>query len=221
MAKIVWDAPGEHFYESGVDHVVLFTGKTDGTYNKGVAWNGVTAITESPDGAEPNDLYADNIKYASLRSAETFGGTIEAYQSPVEFDACDGTASPVAGLKIGQQKRIPFALVYRTNVGNDTASEEDDGYKLHIIFNATASPSEKAYETENDSPDAITYSWEFDTIPVNVTGLRPTSLIVIDSLKVDADKLKVFEDKIYGTDTAESTLPSPDEIIAMFSTAGD
>ena len=217
MAALVWDKTAERFYETGVDHGVLYVQKADGTYDTGVVWNGLTAVTEKPDGAEPNDLYADNIKYASLRSAETFGATIEAYMYPDEFAQCDGSYAVATGVYIGQQSRKPFGFCYRTLIGNDTASEEDDGYTLHIIYNATASPSEKNHETVNDSPDAVTMSWDLDTTPVPVTGRKPTATITINSTKCDAAKLKTLEDTLYGTANAEPTLPSPDEVIAIFS----
>lgn len=217
MSKLVWDATGERFYEMGVQNGVLYTQKSDGTYNKGVAWNGLTAVTESPDGAEPTDLYADNIKYASMRSAETFGGTIEAYTAPDEWDACDGFATPVKGVTVAQQPRAPFGLCYRTEVGNDTATGSDDGYKLHLVWNATASPSERAYETINDSPDAITFSWEFDTTPVNVTGFKPTAHIIIDTTGLDATgktKLATLESMLYGSESDDPTLPTPDVVLS-------
>lgn len=218
MAKIVWDATGEHFYEAGVNHGVLYVQKPDGTYDNGVAWNGLTAITESPDGAEPTDLWADNIKYASMRSAETFGGTIEAYTFPKEFNQCDGTAVAADGVYVGQQARTPFGLCYRTEVGSDTyAADSDVAYKLHLIYNATASPSEKNYETINDSPDAITLSWEFDTTPVPLAGYKPMATIVIDSRYADSTKLGTLEDMLYGTDGqsgASPTLPDPATVLA-------
>lgn len=219
MSKLVWDAVGEHLYETGVDHGVLYPQAADGTYPKGVAWNGLTAVTESPSGAEANDLYADNIKYLSLRSAETFGATVEAYTYPDEFGACDGSAEPATGVKIGQQARTPFGLCYRTIIGNDTELDTH-GYKLHLIYGASASPSEKAYNTVNDSPDAITFSWEISTVPVNVTGFKPTACLTIDSTKVDAAKLKAIEDELFGTDGESgktARLPLPDEIIALVS----
>ena len=216
MAALVWDKTAERFYETGVDHGVLYVQKADGTYNSGVVWNGLTAVTEKPDGAEPNDLYADNIKYASLRSAETFGATIEAYMYPEEFAQCDGSYAVATGVYIGQQSRKPFGFCYRTLIGNDTASDEDDGYTLHIIYNATASPSEKNHETVNDSPDAVTMSWDLDTTPVPVSGRKPTATITINSTKCDAAKLKTLEDMLYGTANAEPTLPSPDDVIAIF-----
>lgn len=210
--RITWHDIGEKIYETGVSQGVLYLMGTD-SYENGVAWNGLTSVTESPDGAEATDLYADNIKYASMRSAETFGGNIEAYHYPDEFEECDGTAELAPGVTIGQQARKSFGLCYRTEIGNDKSSTA--GYKLHLVYGATASPSEKAYETINDSPDAITFSWNFDTTPVNVTGHKATSSIVIDSTKCNADKLKTIEDKLYGTATEEATLPLPDEIIEM------
>lgn len=217
MSKLIWDEDGDRFYETGTKQVALFVKNSNGGYNAGVAWSGVTAINESPSGAEESKLYADDIKYASLRSNEDFGGTIEAYQYPEEFGVCDGTASPVKGVHIGQQKRTSFGLAYITQVGNDTESKE--GYKLHLVYNAICSPSEKAYQTINDSPDAITFSWEFTTTPVNITGYKPTAIITINSTEVDAEKLEKFMEKIYGTENEESTLPSPDEVIAFFNAA--
>lgn len=217
MAVLEWDKTGERFYETGTRKGVLYPQKADGTYDTGVVWNGLTAVTESPDGAEPNDLYADDIKYASLRSAETFGGTIEAYTYPEEFNACDGSAVPTAGVYVGQQKRQAFGFSYQTQIGNDTMSEADDGYKLHIWYNCVASPSEKSYETINDSPDAITFSWEIDTTPVQVTGYKPVATITIDSTKVDATKLQTLLDMLYGTASAEPTLPTPDVVISTLS----
>lgn len=221
MAKIVWDATGSRFYETGVSHGVLYTQKSDGTYNTGVAWSGLTAVTESPDGAESTDLWADNIKYATLRSAETFGGTIEAYTYPEEFAACDGSAAIIDGVYIGQQTRIPFGFCYRTEIGSDTISDAsgDEAYKLHIIYNCTASPSEKAYETINDSPDAITLSWEITTTPVPVTDHKPTSTIIIDTTKLDSSgktKLATLEAQLYGGDNSDPTLPTPDQVIDIF-----
>lgn len=218
MAKLVWDATGERYYEMGVSKGVLYVQKADGTYESGVAWNGLTAVTESPDGAEATDLWADNIKYASLRSAETFGGTIEAYTYPDEWMACDGFATPVQGVMLGQQARTPFGFCYRTEVGNDTASEGDDGYQLHIVWNATASPSERAYETINDSPDAITMSWEFDTTPVTVAGFKPTSHLIIDTTRLDTagkTALTALETTLYGGtgDNANPTLPTPAAVL--------
>ena len=213
--KLTWDATGKHYYENGVDHGVLYPQKSDGTYDDGVAWDGLTGVTESPDGAEPNDLYADNIKYATLRSAETFGGTIEAYQYPPVFAACDGSVSLVDGVYIGQQPRVPFGFSYRTYIGSDTMASGTH-YKLHIVYNATVTPSERNYETVNDSPDAITMSWDFDTVPVNVTDQKPTSTIVIDSREANATKLAALEDLLYGTNNTDPSLPTPDEIVALF-----
>lgn len=224
MSKIIWDNTGERLYETGVNHGVLYTQKADGTYNNGVAWNGLTAVTESPDGAESTDLWADNIKYASLRSAETFGATIEAYTYPEEFAVCDGSAEIFEGVYVGQQSRTPFGFCYRTEVGSDTmAADSDAGYKIHIIYNATASPSEKAYETINDSPDAITFSWEIDTTPIPVSGHKPTATLVIDSTKIPSEKLTLIENKLYGTDAdteagttaTEPTLLTPDQILDL------
>lgn len=219
MAKLLWDQTGERRYETGCDRGVLFVADTTKNakknYKNGVAWNGLSSVTQSPDGAEANDIWADNMKYGSIRSTETFGGTIEAYTYPDEFAACDGSAEPVKGVRIGQQSRIPFAFVYRTLIGNDTPTEEDDGYVIHIVYNATASPSEKQYETVNDSPDAIALSWEFETTPVVVSDFKPTSLFEIDSTKIDAEALKKLEDKIYGTSETEPELPTPDELLTL------
>lgn len=219
MTKLLWDQTGERRYEAGCDRGVLFVANTSkntkNTYKNGVAWNGLSSVTESPDGAEANDIWADNMKYGSIRSTETFGGTIKAYTYPDEFAPCDGSAEPVSGVRIGQQSRIPFAFSYRTLIGNDTATEEDDGYLIHIVYNATASPSEKQYETINDSPDAITFSWEFETTPVAVSDYKPTSLFIIDSTKIDSEKLKTLEDKIYGTAESEPELPAPNELLAL------
>lgn len=226
MAKIVWDKTGDHFYETGVKNCVLYI-PTEGVYSKGVAWNGITAITESPSGAEATALYADDIKYLNLYSVEEFGATIEAYTYPDEFAECDGSAELVAGVKIGQQARKPFGLCYRTTIGNDTDGN-DHGYKLHIIYGAMASPSEKSYNTINDSPEAVTFSWELTTTPVNVAGAKPTASITIDSTKVDAQKLAALEEVLYGKDgtgsehtgAAEPRLPLPDEIKTIMTAAG-
>lgn len=220
MSKLVWDNTGDRLYETGVKNGVLYVQSSSGTYPKGVAWNGLTAVTESPSGAEATPLYADDIKYLNLMSAEEFGATIEAYTYPEEFEACDGSASLVDGVSIGQQKRTPFGLCYRTTIGNDTDGN-DHGYKLHIIYGALASPSEKAYATINDSPEAITFSWEVTTTPVNVTGFKPTASIVIDSTKADPTCLAALEEILYGkngtgdngqTGAVDSRLPLPDEI---------
>jgi len=214
MAKLVWDETGKRLYETGVKNGVLYPQSKEGTYPKGVAWNGITAVTESPSGAEPTALYADNIKYLNLVSAEEFGATIEAYTYPEEFEACDGSAELAKGVTIGQQTRTPFGLCYRTEVGNDTEGEAH-GYKLHLIYGATASPSEKAYNTINDSPEAMTLSWEVTTTPVSVTGFKPTACLTIDSTKVDKENLKKIEDVLYGSETEEARLPLPDEIATL------
>ena len=216
MAKIEWDKTGERLYETGVKNGVLYV-QVDGTYPKGVAWNGLTAVTESPSGAEATPLYADDIKYLNLLSTEEFGATIEAYTYPDEFAACDGSASLADGVMIGQQARKTFGLCYRTTIGNDTEGN-DHGYKLHIIYGALAAPTEKAYSTINDSPEAITFSWEITTTPVNVTGAKPTASITIDSTKADPGKLAELEKKLYGDAQTEATLPLPDEIKTLFET---
>ena len=221
MAKIVWDKTGERFYETGVKNGVLYV-QEGGQYKNGVAWNGLTAVTESPSGAEATPLYADDIKYLNLLSTEEFGATIEAYTYPDEFAACDGSAALVDGVMIGQQARKTFGLCYRTTIGNDT-NGNDYGYKLHIIYGALAAPSEKAYATINDSPEAITFSWEVTTTPVNVTGAKPTASITIDSTKADSTKLAALEDILYGKDGEpgnEPRLPLPDEIKTLMTAAG-
>lgn len=217
MPKLTWDASGERLYETGVKQGVLYVMGSTG-YGNGVAWNGLTAITESPSGAESTPLYADDIKYLDLRSTEEFGATIEAYTYPDEFAACDGSASLADGVSIGQQARKMFGLCYRTTVGNDTDGT-DHGYKLHLIYGATASPSEKAYETINDSPEAITFSWEITTTPVSVTGFKPTASITIDSTKADPTCLASLEAKLYGSETTEPTLPLPDEVKTLMTKA--
>lgn len=211
MAKLVWDESGKRVYETGVRNGVLYVQGENGQYENGVAWNGLTAVTESPSGAEPTALYADDIKYLELFSAEEFGATIEAYTYPEEFEACDGSASLGTGVTIGQQDRKAFGLCYRTIVGNDVKGNEN-GYKLHLIYGAKAKPSEKAYATVNDSPEAVTFSWEVTTTPVNVAGFKPTASVTIDSTKITPEKLKLIEDKLYGTASEEATLPLPDEI---------
>lgn len=217
--RLVWDETGKRFYETGVKMGVLYVQGSGGTYGTGVAWNGLTAVTESPSGAEANPMYADDIKYLNLFSAEEFGATIEAYTYPEEFGQCDGSASLVAGVTIGQQERKQFGFCYRTSLGNDTEGN-DHGYKLHIVYGCKASPSEKAYATVNDSPEAITFSWEVTTTPVNVTGAKPTATITIDSTKVDQGKLTALEDILYGSTTAAARLPLPDEIKTLMTTAG-
>ena len=227
MAKLVWDKTGERLYETGVDRGVLYPLSAEGTYTPGVAWNGLTAVTESPSGAENTDLYADNIKYLSMRSAEIFGATVEAYTYPDEFAECDGSAQLVEGVTIGQQNRKVFGLCYRTLVGNDVDGQ-DHGYKLHLIYGATASPSERGYATVNDSPEAITFSWELATTPVNVTGFKPTASITIDSTKADPTCLAALEEILYGTDAGEEgtpaavdpRLPLPDEVKTIMTKAG-
>lgn len=218
MAKLIWDQTGERLYETGVKQGVLYVRDTNGAYPQGVAWNGLTAVTESPSGAEATPLYADDIKYLNLMSAEEFGATIEAYTYPDEFMECDGSASLVDGVVIGQQTRKTFGLCYRTTLGNDVDGN-DYGYKLHIIYGALAAPSEKAYATINDSPEAITFSWEVSTTPVNVTDMKPTSCITIDSTKADKTKLAALEAVLYGSESEEARLPLPDEIKTLMTTA--
>lgn len=213
MSRIVWDQTGERFYETGVKQCVLYV-QEGGVYPKGVPWNGITAVTESPSGAEATPLYADDVKYLNLVSTEELGATIEAYMYPEEFEQCDGSAVIATGVSIGQQARKTFGLCYRTTVGNDIVNNAY-GYKLHIIYGALAAPSEKAYATINDSPEAITFSWEVSTTPVTVTGHKPTASVVIDSTKVDAEKLAALEDILYGTAEAEARLPLPDEIVSI------
>ena len=222
--QIVWDAPGSRYFENGVSKGVLYPMTETGDYGVGVAWNGLTTVTESPSGAEANDIYADNIKYATLRSAETFGGTIEAYTYPDEFSVCDGSVSPAKGVNFGQQERRGFGLSYVTNVGNDTATESDDGYKLHLIYGATAAPSERSYTTTNDSPDAMSMSWEISTVPVSITqdDLRPVSTITIDTTKLDENgktALQSLETMLYGSATKDPKLPLPGDVYALFKDA--
>lgn len=216
MAKLVWDQTGARTYETGVSHGVLYIPNESGVYNKGVPWNGLTAVTESPSGAEATPLYANNVKYLELRSTEEFGATIEAYTYPEEFEACDGTATLAQGVTIGQQDRKPFGLSYRTIIGNDVKSN-DYGYKIHLIYGAMAAPTEKGYQTVNDSPEAITFSWEISTTPVEVPGFKPTASLTIDSTKVDAAKLRTIEEKLYGGSATEATLPTPEEIMSIIS----
>jgi len=225
MSKITWDETGKRLFETGADHAVLYPLSKTGTYDKGVAWNGITAVTESPSGAEPNPLYADNIKYLNLIAAEDFGCTVEAYTYPDEWAECDGSAEVAPGVTIGQQNRKTFGLAYRTKVGNDVVGQ-DLGYKLHLVYGGLASPSERNYQTINDSPDAAGFSWDVTTTPVNVPGYKPTASMVIDSTKVDAAKLAALEEILYGkdpstpdgTDGVDARLPLPAEIIELFKT---
>lgn len=221
MARLVWDKTGEHLYETGVDHGVLYFPDQTGAYKNGVAWNGLISVSESPSGAEATGQYADNIKYLNLISAEEFGATIEAYTYPEEFEACNGNKELVdhTGVYVGQQSRSGFGFCYRTMIGNDTDGQ-DHGYKLHLVYGCQVSPSEKAYQTINDSPEALTFSWELSTTPVNVTGKKPTALLVIDSTKIDSTKLTKIEAKLYGDETSTgAVLPTPDEIAEILSAA--
>lgn len=211
--RIIWDKHGERLFETGVDRGVLYT-QTAGEYDPGVPWNGLTAVTESPTGAEPNPLYADNIKYLELMSVEEFAATIEAYTYPEEFEACDGSAALAEGITIGQQPRKSFGFSYRTKLGNDDVGDEF-GYKIHLVYGAKASPSDKGYETINESPDAITFSWEITTTPVEVPGHKPSASLTIDSTKVSPETLKELEDLLYGSDENEPTLPTPEEILTI------
>lgn len=217
MSKLKWDQSGERTYETGVSKGVLYP-QAAGAYPKGVAWNGLTGVTESPSGAEATPFYADNTKYINLMSAEEFGATVEAYTYPDEFAACNGEASLVDGVTIGQQKRTPFGMSYQTKVGND--QDPEAGYKIHLIYGALAAPSEKAYATVNDSPEAITFSWELTTTPVEVEGFKPTATLVIDSTKVDAEKLAALEAVLYGSESEEARLPLPDEVKTLVGIAG-
>lgn len=214
MAKLIFDEVGSRFFETGVKNGVLFVQGADGEYENGVVWNGLTAVTESPSGAEATPLYADDMKYVVLYSTEEFGATVEAYTYPEEFEQCDGSAALIDGITIGQQPRKSFGLVYKTVIGNDVQGQ-DLGYKIHIIYGAKAAPSEKAFATINDSPEAVTFSWELSTVPVPVAGHRPTATVVIDSTKVDAEKLALLEAKLFGSETEESSLPLPDEIAEL------
>lgn len=216
--RLTWDDAGKRLYETGVKQGVLYPQDDNGAYPKGVAWNGLTAVTESPEGAEPTPLYADDIKYLNLLSTEEFKATVEAYTYPDEFAECDGSGSLVEGVTIGQQDRKTFGLSYRTSLGNDVKGNEY-GYKLHIVYGCLAAPSEKAYATINDSPEAITFSWEVSTTPVNVTGFKPTASLVLDSVKLGAAKMKAIEDVLYGSSAAEARLPLPDEIKSIIESA--
>lgn len=217
MSKIVWDEVGERLYETGVKNGVLYPQDSTGAYPKGVAWNGLTAVNENPSGADANDIYADDDLYLTLRGKEIFGATIEAYTYPDEFGVCDGSAELAQGITIGQQTRKAFGLSYRTSIGNDVDGV-DHGYKLHLIYGATASPSSKNYQTINDNPEAMTLSWEIKTTPIKVTGHKPTACLTIDSTKVAQGVMKKIEDKLYGTEAGEATLPTPDEILALVTT---
>ena len=214
MAKLVWDEVGKRTYETGVDKGVLYVQDDEGAYGKGVAWNGLTAVNESPSGAEPTALYADNTKYLELTSKEEYGATIEAYTYPDEFEACDGSAEVGTGVVIGQQSRKVFGLCYRTVKGNDVKNN-DYGYKIHLVYGCKAKPAQKNYQTINDSPEAITFSWEVSTTPVEVGGFKPTATVTIDSTKVTAEKLKSIEEALYGTESVEPKLLLPNEIIAI------
>lgn len=215
--KIVWDAAGDKRYERGVSKGVLFPTKTDGSYDVGVAWNGLTNVNESPDGGEATDMWADNIKYGTLRSVENHKGSIEAYTYPDEFAECDGNAEPVPSLRLGQQTRKPFGLSYRTEIGSD--SNPELGYKIHLVYGATASPSEKTHETVNDSSDISPISWDYETVPVAVEGYKPVAHLEIDSTKVDQTNLAKLEAKLYGSETTDPQLPMPAEVISMLNTA--
>ena len=218
MSKIVWDETGKRLYETGVKQGVLYPIQASGLYNKGVAWNGLTAVTESPSGAEASPQYADDIKYLNLVSAEEFGATIEAFTYPDEFAVCDGSVEIEPGVSVGQQSRKLFGMSYRTALGNDVEGT-DHGYKLHLIYGALAAPSEKAYATINDSPEAITFSWEVTTTPVSVNGFKPTASLTIDSTKVDSAKLSALENILYGSDVVDARLPFPDEVATLFKEA--
>ena len=224
MSRVRWDAPGEKKYEVGVDHCVLYPVNTENEYTPGVAWNGIIQVAETPEGGEPNKQYADNIPYLVMMSAEELGGTIEAYMYPKEWEACDGSAELAPGIVIGQQTRKTFGLCYRTKVGDDV-NGDTAGYKYHLLYGAKVSPSERTYETINDSPEPITFSWEYTTTPVSVEGFNPTALLVINSIDANPEKLKALEDILYGTDAGEGgtasdpRLPLPDEVKALFADA--
>ena len=215
MSKLVWDQVGEKLYETGTKKGVLYLQAANGTYPMGYAWNGLTSVSETPDGGDANDIYADDIKYLVLRGVENFGGTIEAYTYPPEFEECDGTAQIATGVKIGQQTRKKFGLSYRSRIGNDTEGDSL-GYKLHLVYGCSANPSERGYQTVNDSPEAITFSWEISTTPISMDGYKPVSLITIDSTKVDSDKLAALETILYGSESADAKLPMPNEIKEHF-----
>lgn len=214
MTRLQWDLAGQRRFETGVDHAVLYKPNAQGVYNNGWAWNGIVSCTESPSGAEASAQYADNIKYLNMVSAEEFGATLEAFTYPDEFAECDGYAVPVSGITLGQQPRKSFGLSYRTKIGNDL--DQNAGYKLHLIYGALAAPSEKGYTTVNDSPEAITFSWELSTTPVNVPGYSATASVTVDSTEVDATALAALETILYGTDGVDPRLPSPEEVVALF-----
>ena len=214
MAKLVWDQSGQKLFETGISNGVLYVSDGQGGYSKGVAWNGLISVAENPSGAESNPVYADNIKYLNIISAEEFGATIEAYTYPDEFMECDGSAQVIAGVNIGQQARKSFGLSYRTRVGNDVAGD-NLGYKIHVIYNCQAAPSGKTYSTVNESPEAITFSWEVTTTPVPVEGFRPTATVVFDSTKLAAEKMAAVENALYGTASAEANLPSIEALLAL------
>lgn len=214
MARLIWDEVGQRFFETGVKNGVLYVQDNNGSYKNGVVWNGLTAVTESPSGAEETPLYADDVKYLTLRSAEEFGATVEAYTYPEEFEQCDGSASIANGVTIGQQARRAFGLCYRTSVGNDIQGQ-NFSYKLHLIYGCTVAPSEKSYSTINDNPEAITFSWELSTVPVPVDGFSPTASLVIDASKVDEGKMQLLEDALFGDESNEAKLLLPNEIMEM------
>lgn len=214
MARLIWDEVGQRFFETGVKNGVLYVQDNDGAYKNGVVWNGLTAVTESPSGAEETPLYADDVKYLTLRSAEEFGATVEAYTYPEEFEQCDGSASIADGVTIGQQARRAFGLCYRTSVGNDIQGQ-NYSYKLHLIYGCTVAPSEKSYSTINDNPEAITFSWELSTVPVPVDGFSPTASLVIDASKVEKGKMQQLEDALFGDETNEAKLLLPNEIMEL------
>ena len=217
MAKLNWDVDGTRKFHAGVSHGVVYP-KADGEgYDNGAAWNGLTGVTESPSGAEPTDLWADNMKYARLISGEDYGFTIESYMYPPEFEPCDGLGSPVKGVRIGQQKRKAFGFTWQTKVGTD--QDPDVGYVIHVVWNATAKPAEKSHETMNDNPDAETFSWECDTVPVNIAGLKASAVAEFDSTELTAKQMKAVEDLLYGTDSGEAQLPTPDELLTAVKTA--
>ena len=214
MARLIWDEVGQRFFETGVKNGVLYVQDNNGSYKNGVVWNGLTAVTESPSGAEETPLYADDVKYLTLRSAEEFGATVEAYTYPEEFEQCDGSAAIAAGVIIGQQARRAFGLCYRTSVGNDIQGQ-NFSYKLHLIYGCTVAPSEKSYSTINDNPEAITFSWELSTVPVPVDGFSPTASLVIDASKVDEGKMQLLENALFGDDQNEAKLLLPNEIMEL------